>query len=219
VADGSPPGKDEAAAIDVRVDSAAREGLTGTAPTEVYAPIREPDEVTVGPDHRPLGAQPRWRQDFAVDWPVDAAVARREFVKFLVLVSVAFVAGQAWIATKSLLRRRRTAEPPAPRKIASLGELPPGSARTFQYPGDDPCLLVRDRDGQLFAYSQACTHLSCAVVPEIDSGMLRCPCHEGFFDLRSGRNVAGPPPRPLPRILLEARGDDIYAVGVQSRTV
>jgi Rieske Fe-S protein len=90
----------------------------------------------------------------------------------------------------------------------------------FAYPtSHDPCLLIRTRDGQLVAYSQKCTHLSCAVVPELDEGILRCPCHDGIFDLATGGNLAGPPPRPLPAIELEVKGDDIFAVGVKERTV
>jgi Rieske Fe-S protein len=90
----------------------------------------------------------------------------------------------------------------------------------FAYPGEhDPCLLVRLPDGSLVAYSQKCTHLSCAVVPEVDKGILRCPCHEGIFDLATGRNIAGPPPRPLPRIEIAVEGDEVYAVGLQARTV
>ena len=213
-------GEDDAAQpIDVRVDSPAREGLTGTTAEDVYEPTRDPDDITVGPDHRPWSAQPRWRRDFPIDWPEDGFVARRDFVKFLVLTSLAFVAGQAWIAAKSVIRRRRADAPPPERKIASLSALAPGTATTFEYPEGDPCVLVRDRDDALLAYSQSCTHLSCAVIPEIERNCLRCPCHEGYFDLRTGRNIAGPPPRPLPRITLEVRGDDIYAVGVQARTV
>ena len=70
----------------------------------------------------------------------------------------------------------------------------------------------------LVAYSQSCTHLSCAVVPRVAEGVLHCPCHEGYFDLRTGRNIAGPPPRPLPRIELVVEGQDVYAVGVQEST-
>ncbi len=206
--------------LDARIDSAGREGLAGTTPEGVYQPTRDPDDFTEAPDHRPLEAQPRWRQDFPIDWPADGFVARRDFVKFMVLTSFAFVAGQTWIAAKSLLRRRREEQPPTARRIASLASLPPGSATTFRYPSDDdPCLLVRERDGALRAYSQSCTHLSCAVVPDLDAGVLRCPCHEGYFDLRTGRNIAGPPPRPLPRILLETRGDEVYAVAVEKRAV
>ncbi|HTM18966.1 MAG TPA: Rieske (2Fe-2S) protein, partial [Kofleriaceae bacterium] len=98
---------------------------------------------------------------------------------------------------------------------AALADLPPGTATTFAYPGEhDPCLLIRTRDGELLAYSQKCTHLSCAVVPRIDEGVIHCPCHEGFFDLRTGRNIAGPPPRPLPRIDLEVVGGEVFAVSI-----
>jgi Rieske Fe-S protein len=56
------------------------------------------------------------------------------------------------------------------------------------------------------------------VIPRPEQGILHCPCHEGVFDLRSGRVLAGPPPRPLPRIALDIRGRDIFATGVESRT-
>jgi Rieske Fe-S protein len=208
---------EEARALDPRVDSAAREGLTGTARADVYEPTRDPEDVTVAPDQRPMHEQPRWRRDFAIDWPEDHYVARRDFVKFLVLTSGAFVAGQAWIAAQSLVRAKRP--PPGRKRIASLAELLPGSAMVFAYPTPhDPCLLIRTRAGELVAYDQRCTHLSCAVVPKLDEGILHCPCHEGVFDLATGRNLAGPPPRPLPVIELEVEGDEVYAVGVRERT-
>ena len=204
--------------IDARIDSADREGLTGTARSSVYEPAREPEDVTVPPDQRPMAEQPRWRRDFAIDWPEDNFVARRDFAKFLVLTSGAFVAGQAWIAAKSLLRKTHPA--PTRQKIGSLAALQVGTATMFAYPtASDPCLLIRTRDGKLLAYSQKCTHLSCAVVPAIDQGLILCPCHDGVFDLATGRNLAGPPPRPLPAIELELDGDDIYATGVKERTV
>ncbi|HSD86011.1 MAG TPA: hypothetical protein VLB44_00795, partial [Kofleriaceae bacterium] len=76
--------------LDPRIDSPAREGLTGTARSDVYEPTREPDDVTIAPNHRPMAEQPRWRRDFAIDWPEDNYVARRDFAKFLVLTSGAF---------------------------------------------------------------------------------------------------------------------------------
>ena len=204
--------------LDPRIDSPAREGLTGTARSDVYEPTRDPEDITVSPDQRPLAEQPRWRRDFAIDWPEDHFVARRDFAKFLVLTSGAFVAGQAWIAANSLMRKRRPA--PTRQKIGSVSALPLGSATMFAYPTrHDPCLLIRTRDGNLLAYSQKCTHLSCAVVPKLDEGILHCPCHEGIFDLATGRNIAGPPPRPLPAIVLDVVGDDIFATGVKERTV
>ena len=205
-------------AIDPRIDSPGREGLTGTARGDIYEPTREPEDVTVSPDDRPMHEQPQWRQDFAIDWPEDNFVARRDFAKFLVLTSGAFVAGQAWIAAQHLIRKRRPAPPRT--RIASLSATVPGSSLVFSYPNaHDKCLLIRTEAGELLAYSQACTHLSCAVVPRIAEGVLHCPCHEGYFDLMTGRNIAGPPPRPLPKIELSIEGDDIFATGIEHRTV
>jgi nitrite reductase/ring-hydroxylating ferredoxin subunit len=199
-------------------DSEERDGLTGTASSEIYAPTRDETEISTAPDGEPLARQPNWRKDFPIDWAVDQYVARRDFAKFLVLTSGAFVAGQAWIAAQNIARHKR---PPPPRaRIASTHEISVGTSRVFAYPTEhDPCLLLCVEPGVLLAYSQACTHLSCAVVPRIEDGVLHCPCHDGYFDLKTGRNIAGPPPRPLPRIELTVEGDDVFAVGVEERTV
>jgi Rieske Fe-S protein len=135
-----------------------------------------------------------------------------------VLTSCAFAAGQGWIAARDLVRSRRVERPRV--KIASTKDLPVLGIKTFSYPGEhDPCVLVHLGQGEIVAFSQACTHLSCAVIPKVEEGVFLCPCHEGYFDLRTGKNLSGPPPRPLPRILLETDGEDVYAVGVEERTV
>ena len=204
--------------LDVRVDSPGREGLTGTTPADAFRPLQESDQITIAPDWRPMDEQPAWRTDFPIDWPQDHYVERREFMKFIVLTSVALTVGQFWIAGQNWLRRRRGQ--PEMRAIATLEQLPVGGIVTFAYPeAHDDCVLVRTSERALLAYSQKCTHLSCAVQPRVAEGVIHCPCHEGYFDLASGRPIAGPPRRPLPRILLQVRGNQIYAVGVEARTV
>jgi Rieske Fe-S protein len=79
-------------------------------------------------------------------------------------------------------------------------------------------VLVRTADRTFVAYSQKCTHLSCAVLPQVAAGVIRCPCHDGLFDLASGRPLAGPPRRPLSRVTLQFNGDQIFATGVEERT-
>jgi nitrite reductase/ring-hydroxylating ferredoxin subunit len=204
--------------LDVRIDTPGREGLTGTAPADLYRRLRDPEEITLAPDGRPMTEQPAWRTDFPIDWPQDHYVERRDFVKFMVLVSLSLTIGQFWIAAQNWWRRRRGAPPIA--RVATTDVLPVGGAMVFSYPGPaDACLLVRTAADSFVAYSQKCTHLSCAVRPRVDEGLIACPCHDGFFDLRSGRPVAGPPRRPLARIVLDVRGDQIYATGVEPRTV
>jgi nitrite reductase/ring-hydroxylating ferredoxin subunit len=204
--------------LDPAVNTPQREGLTGTAPVSVYLAVVDTDDITRAPDGRPLGEQPKWRRDFPIDTPQDLYVARRDFMKFMVLTSLAFTAGQFWIGAQNWLRRRRGV--PELKRIASLAEIPVGGAITFLYPEPaDRCILVRPAADVMVAFSQQCTHLSCAVIPQAGRNRLYCPCHEGAFDLRSGRPIAGPPNRPLTRVILDVRGEDVYASGIELRTV
>jgi Rieske Fe-S protein len=178
------------------------------------------------PDGRPPAAQPRWRKDFPIDVDEDNYVARRDFTKFMVLISGSFVAGQAWIALKSAFGQGgETGAAAAPRAIARVDDLAVGQAAVFSYPAKyDTCILVRTGqsergEGDFLAYSNKCSHLSCAVIPDAESGRLLCPCHHGSFDLATGRPLAGPPRRPLNRITLEVRDGTVYATGVEERTV
>jgi Rieske Fe-S protein len=153
----------------------------------------------------------RWRHDFPVRWDEDNYMTRRELAKFLTLGSGLLVSVNALIAFIGLTRR----DSDAPRQpIARMNDIPPGASLLFRYPtAEDPCILVRDPDGRLDAFSQVCTHLSCAVVHQPDTQTLECPCHKGSFSAVNGRPIAGPPARPLPRILIERRGDRIVATG------
>jgi nitrite reductase/ring-hydroxylating ferredoxin subunit len=178
----------------------------------------DPELHTVPPDRRSLDVQPQWRHDFPIDWPQDHYVARRDFTKLLGLTSVAFVFGQFTIAIQNWLRRRR-GKPPIV-KIAQRSQLPVGGAVVFHYPQEsEACLLLRTDADTWVAYSQECTHLACAVVPDKEPGRLLCPCHHGYFDTQTGRPLAGPPRRPLPRITLRVQGDDVYATGIERSTV
>lgn len=172
----------------------------------------------VAPDNRTSEQQPRWRQEFPIDSPQDDYRSRRDFTKLMVITSLAFAVGQAWIVLLSRLRRARGEAPL--REIGSVDELPVGGAKLFHYPGPgDACLLLRVSEAQFVAYGQKCTHLSCPVIPKPQAQQLHCPCHQGYFDWLTGQPLAGPPRRPLPRVSLSVRGNRIYANGVQKGVV
>jgi nitrite reductase/ring-hydroxylating ferredoxin subunit len=173
-----------------------------------------PERLSVGPDGQPWEDQPKWRRDFPIDWPRDEYVARRDFTRFLVLISGGFVVGQSWILAQNFFRRR-TGAPPI-RRLVRVDEIPVGGWRTFSYPAEsDHAILVRVAENRFVAYDQACTHLLCPVIAQPERGRLHCPCHNGNFDLESGRPISGPPERPLPRIRLEVRDGFVYATGIE----
>jgi Rieske Fe-S protein len=164
---------------------------------------------------RPRRSLPLWREEVSIHAAEERYVSRRQFGKFLVLASFGMFVGNLWILVRARLRGEPDVLPAA--RIARLSEMLPGEVRLFSYPGpEDGCILVRARDGSLRAYSQKCTHLSCAVYYSKKADRLECPCHDGAFSVYTGAVLHGPPPRPLPRVLLETRGDEIYAVGLSA---
>ena len=54
-----------------------------------------------------MDEQPQWRKDFPIETGEDEYVSRRDFTKYLLLVSLAFVIGQFWIIVLNWNRRRR----------------------------------------------------------------------------------------------------------------
>ncbi|TWU45860.1 Arsenite oxidase subunit AioB precursor [Novipirellula aureliae] len=167
------------------------------------------------PDGRSEAEQPKWRQDFPIDVEADEYGARRDFTKFMVLTSFAFAFGQFWIVLQSLFRVKKTEE----KQIAMVDDMKVGQAKTFHYPTDrDPCLLIRQTAETFVAYSNQCTHLMCPVRPDVKNDRLHCPCHEGYFEASTGRPLAGPPRRPLPKIQLRIADGIVYATAVELRT-
>jgi Rieske Fe-S protein len=159
------------------------------------------------------GADPVWRQDFPLTSAGEDEVTRREFVRYLVLASGGFAAGNVGVAVWSSLRSVNHGRP---RPIVALDRVPEGTAHLFDYPTPaDPAILIHLPGGALRAFSQKCTHLGCVVAYQPASSELECPCHEGFFDATDGAVVSGPPQRPLGRIDVEVRDGTVWAVAAR----
>ena len=157
---------------------------------------------------------PKWRQDFPIEWEGDHYVTRREMVKFMTLGS-ALLAAANWATAIAGRFLHRGAQ--GERYIGSAAALRQMGSLLFRYPTDqDPCIAIRTPEGKLVAYSQVCTHLSCAVVYDKAENTLFCPCHHGVFNIDRGDPVAGPPTRALPRIRIEQRGDRLFATEMEA---
>jgi len=89
-----------------------------------------------------------------------------------------------------------------------IGELKPNSGKVFGF-GSRPGVLIRTAEGEYKAMSAVCTHLGCTVQYRDDTKRVWCACHNGMYDL-NGRNISGPPPKPLEAFDVQVRGDEIF---------
>ncbi len=64
----------------------------------------------------------------------------------------------------------------------------------------------RPTEEEIVVFARSCTDLGCPVTWDPGSGWYFCPCHGGIF-AEDGRNVAGPPSRPMYRYVSRIRGN------------
>jgi Rieske Fe-S protein len=157
-----------------------------------------------------IDKRPVWSAEFPYSWDTDDLVSRRQLLRLAVLASGALFTATAVLAGLGFVRARTIG---TRQMIVNAADVPLGGVHYFDYPNSgEEALLLHLADGQFVAYSGTCTHLSCAVYWESDGGRLRCPCHDGEFSPQTGYPIAGPPNRPLPKIMLEQQNGVLYAV-------
>lgn len=159
-------------------------------------------------------SEEEWRQEFPYPWDEDELVTRRDTLHFLLAGS-----GALFLATGVLAIIGNLPAGPNVKAVpvAKVGELAENRWKVFAFPDQyAQGILVNLPKKGLVAYSDVCTHLSCAVIYRGD-GKLHCPCHDGLFDAATGNVLAGPPTRPLPIIQLAISDGTIYAVKVVPR--
>lgn len=88
-----------------------------------------------------------------------------------------------------------------------VGDLKPNGSKVFRF-GSRPALLLLTAEGEYHAVSAVCTHLGCTVQYRNDMHVIWCACHNGTYGL-DGRNISGPPPRPLENFQVNVRGNEI----------
>jgi len=91
---------------------------------------------------------------------------------------------------------------------ARVSEIKPKQGKIFRF-GSKPGLLIESTAGEYYAMSAVCTHLGCTVQYRADLRQVWCACHNGMYDIH-GRNISGPPPRPLEALDVQVRGDEIF---------
>lgn len=136
-------------------------------------------------------------------------ITRRDFLKLL--KGAGALAGVGLVATPVVAYfypPKLEELPTEPVLVCPEAELPVGQSKTVKF-GRYPALIIHQPEG-LKAYSAVCTHFACIVKWNQDSGMIECPCHEGYFDVADGSVTAGPPPAPLLGLETEIVDGQIY---------
>jgi len=82
----------------------------------------------------------------------------------------------------------------------------PGFGKNGSY-GNRGLIVFRNQQGRLKAFDSKCTHAGCNVAFQGDK--IYCHCHGGTYDL-NGKNIAGPPPRPLTELGVVEEDNAIY---------
>ena len=142
-------------------------------------------------------------------YAIDADPSRRRFVNWFLGTSVgAFLVAVLYPVSRYLV------PPEVGESTASTVTLPlkpddvkPNTGQIFKF-GSRPGILVRTASGELRAFSAVCTHLNCTVQYRADVSHIWCACHNGHYDL-NGKNIEGPPPRPLDSFVVNVRGTQV----------
>ena len=137
-----------------------------------------------------------------------ASPARRSFLDYLLGTSAVATLGAIVYPILRFMSPPQIVESTEQSVVAAkVSEIPPNSGKIFKF-GNKPGILVRTATGELKAFSATCTHLDCIVQYRDDTKQIWCACHNGHYNL-SGKNIGGPPPRPLEEFKVNRRGDDI----------
>lgn len=136
------------------------------------------------------------------------SIDRRKFLNTLLGLGGAGGILSVFYPIFSFLIPPKSAEPKVSSVKAGLtADIPSNSAKIIKF-GREPVLLIKTDDNQLKALSAGCTHLDCIVQYKSDTKQILCACHNGIYDL-NGRNVSGPPPRPLEVFNVKVIKDEI----------
>ena len=126
--------------------------------------------------------------------------ARRNWLLWCLNASIGTTLAAVFYPVVRFLRPRAATNSGALEMVAPyrMDQLKPDAEGRWPAPfnfGGKPCLLILV-DNEPRAINAVCTHVQCTVEYRAAEGDIFCNCHNGVYDV-NGRNIAGPPPRPL----------------------
>lgn len=135
-------------------------------------------------------------------------ISRRTFVDRVIkgglLVALAGALYPALSYLRPVMRRGSISEV---EEVGNVDDIPVWGGKKVII-GGSAVLIIRTPN-EFKAFSAICTHLGCLVDWDGQKRQIVCPCHAGIFDL-DGRNISGPPPRPLPAYTVSVINGKIF---------
>lgn len=140
--------------------------------------------------------------------------SRRGFLKATGLLAGTAVVAPAMVASTEKAKTQSVFGEYESNKIGTVSQLKKDGELDFNYPDNNSMCKAVYIDGEIKAYSTICTHKGCPTVYNKDLQQFECPCHFTKYDAKKdGQMVIGHATGGLPKVLLEIKGDDIYAFG------
>ena len=91
--------------------------------------------------------------------------------------------------------------------LTGYADMAANTTRNFAW-GSKPGILRKNEDGSFSAFIGVCTHLDCTITYLPEKKSFFCACHDGWYD-ENGKNIGGPPPRPLDILHVRIHEDKI----------
>ena len=145
-----------------------------------------------------------------LDTPATPATgpSRRSFLNYLLGTSVVATLGAMLYPIFRYLVPPEIVEAQSNSVLAGkVNDIAVNTGKIFKF-GSKPGILIKTASGDIKAFSASCTHLDCIVQYDGSQKAITCACHNGKYDL-TGKNISGPPPRPLEEFTVNVKGDDI----------
>lgn len=138
-------------------------------------------------------------------------VSRRRFMGWLLGFSALATAAGVLTPIMGYLwpTKRQLGESGGRAQVGTLADFPAGQGKVAPV-NDKPVIIVNTQQGGLKAFSAICTHLGCITEWDERRQIILCPCHDGRFNPINGDVISGPPPSPLPEMLVAVEGENIY---------
>lgn len=154
------------------------------------------------------------------DRPADLAIDRRDWMRATIGVIIAGITGVVGVVSggavlsPAFAQRKESWIPAGRLRDLEDGVPTPVTVRVTREDGyyetvdQRVVYLVKESSGDVRAIGSTCTHLGCQTSYDAQAKLIKCPCHGGVYK-PDGTVVAGPPPRPLPRLATRVDGPQV----------